>query len=119
MKDKTKFFLKCNMSEVSSKLVDLNFFSNILFLNNNPSGVLETMTFKQESCINAKSHFLFQQVHLLGQVRCVSEVLADNKNTEQYVAVNLYLKLVLVSEKFDHRVIGLKPAALKVRQDLK
>lgn len=70
-----------------------------------------------ECCIYTKSHFLFQ-VHLLGQVRCASEVLADNKNTVIVIHFLSDSRLVSYGRKLLEGLLGFKPCdRLNMKQE--
>lgn len=70
-----------------------------------------------ECCIYTRSHFLFQ-VHLLGQVRCASETLADHKNTVIVIHFLSDSRLVSYGRKLLEGLLGFKPCdRLNMKQE--
>lgn len=74
-------------------------------------------SFHWECCVYTRSHFLFQ-VHLLGQVRCASEVLADHKNTVIVIHFLSDSRLVSYGRKLLEGLLGFKPCdRLNMKQE--
>lgn len=70
-----------------------------------------------ECYIYTKSYFLFQ-VHLLGQVKCASEALADAKNTVIVIHLLSDSRLVSYGRKLLEGVLGFKPCdPLNMKQE--